>query len=106
MVGDGEKVVAAPTVAIPVTVPSDLMITVEPLGITPLATKLDTPDSTPVSDEPSPAYDVAVTTPVKNPSPSELNVTPDPTITEPVVVEPDTFTFFKKVALVAKLKES
>ena len=37
---------------------------------------------------------------MKNPSPSELNVTPDPTITEPVVVEPDTFTFFKKVALV------
>ena len=37
---------------------------------------------------------------MKNPSPSELNVTPEPTLTEPVVVEPDTFTFCKKVALV------
>ena len=37
---------------------------------------------------------------MKNPSPSELNVTPDPTLTEPVVVEPDTLTFCKKVALV------
>ena len=34
---------------------------------------------TPVNADPSPAYDVAVTTPVKNPSPSGLRVIPDPT---------------------------
>ena len=33
---------------------------------------------TPVRLDPSPRYDVAVTTPVKNPSPSGLRVTPDP----------------------------
>ena len=41
------------TVTIP-TVPSVLIITVLPLAIVPLATKLTTPDSTPVSCDPSP----------------------------------------------------
>ena len=36
------------------TVPSVLITTVAPLGIVPLATKLPTPDSTPVSCDPSP----------------------------------------------------
>ena len=44
---------SATSVIIP-TVPSVLIITVAPLGIVPLATKLPTPDSTPVSCDPSP----------------------------------------------------
>ena len=45
----------------------------------------DTPDK-PVKFEPSPLKLVAVTTPVKNPSPSGLNVIPVPTFTFPLTV--------------------
>ena len=44
-----------------------------------------------------------VVIPVVNTSPSELSVIPDPTRTDPVVVEPDTLTFCKKVAFVLVL---
>ena len=50
-------------------------------------------EAIPVSEEPSPEKVVAVTTPVKNPSPSALIVTPDPAMIFPANVEtPDTFT--------------
>ena len=48
----------------------------------PVATVVATPTAIPVKFEPSPRYDVAVTTPVKNPSPSLLRVTPDHTRNE------------------------
>ena len=41
-----------------------------------------------------------VVIPVLNISPSELMVTPEPTRSDPVVVDPDTLTFCKNVAFV------
>ena len=41
-----------------------------------------------------------VVIPVVNTSPSELTVTPDPTRSDPVVVDPDTLTFCRNVAFV------
>ena len=41
-----------------------------------------------------------VVMPVLNMSPVELIVTPDPTRSDPVVVDPDTLTFCKNVAFV------
>ena len=46
------------------------------------AASVKMPAETPVKFEPSPRYDVAVTTPVKNPSPCLLIVTPDPIMSE------------------------
>ena len=43
-------------------------------------------DATPVNSDPSPTNLVAVATPVANISPSELNVTPEPTFADDVAV--------------------